>query len=160
MRNIRLLIEYEGTSYHGWQIQPGMVTVQGVIQEKIAQITQQRCKLIGASRTDSGVHAWGQVANFLTSSPIDLTSLQRGLNSLLPPDIVIKDAGEVPLEFHARFSAKGKLYEYRILHRSYPSALWRNFCWHIPWRLDIEPMRECAKMLLGCLLYTSPSPRD
>jgi len=149
MRNLKLLIEYEGTAYHGWQIQPGVRTVQGVIEEKLSLLLQHPVRLKGASRTDKGVHALGQVANFFTSNPMDLSTIQRALNALLPPDIVIKEVEEVPTDFHARFSAKSKVYEYWILNRPFPSALWRRFCWHIPQPLELEAMRRCSEILLG-----------
>lgn len=155
MRNIKLTIEYDGSTYHGWQIQPGLRTIQGVIQEQIAQITQGEVNLIGAGRTDAGVHALGQVANFQTESTIELTALQRGLNSLLPPDIVVKAVEEVSEEFHARFSARSKVYEYHILNRSYPSALRRRYAWFIPHDLNLPPMKKCGKLLIGSHDFSS-----
>jgi len=155
VRNIKLTIEYDGTAYHGWQIQPGLRTIQGEIKEQIAQITQQEVNLIGAGRTDAGVHALAQVANFQTESTIDLTALQRGLNSLLPPDIVVKAVEEVGEEFHARFSARSKVYEYHILNRSYPSALLRAYAWFIPHELNLPAMKKCGKLLIGSHDFSS-----
>jgi tRNA pseudouridine38-40 synthase len=155
MRNIKLTIEYDGTAYHGWQIQPELKTIQGVIQEQIAQITQGEVTLIGAGRTDAGVHALGQVANFQTESAIDLTALQRGLNSLLPPDIVIETAEEVDEGFHARFSARSKIYEYHILNQPYPSAIRRTYAWFIPHELNLPAMKKCGKLLIGSHDFTS-----
>lgn len=155
MRNIKLICEYDGSAFHGWQIQPGLKTIQGVMQAQIAQITQQKVNLIGAGRTDAGVHAAGQVANFQTESTIDLPSLQRGLNSLLPPDIVVKDAAEVDERFHARFSARSKVYEYHILNQPYPSALLRNYAWFIPYELDLPSMGECGRLLVGSHDFSS-----
>jgi len=155
VRNIRFTIEYDGTSYHGWQVQPGLRTIQGVIQETIAQITQEDAHLIGAGRTDAGVHALGQVANCRLESRIDLESLQRGLNSLTPPDIVIKETEAVAVDFHARFSAKSKTYEYIILNQPYPSAIWRNYSWFIPYHLDLSAMRQCAPTLIGTHDFSS-----
>ncbi|RLB05929.1 MAG: tRNA pseudouridine(38-40) synthase TruA [Deltaproteobacteria bacterium] len=155
MRNVKLTIEYDGTAYHGWQIQPGLRTIQGVMKEKIAQITQEEVNLIGAGRTDAGVHALGQVANFRTSSKINPFSLQRGLNSLLPPDIVIRDVQEAEEGFHARFSARSKVYEYHILNQPYPSAIWRNFAWFVPFELDLSSMRRCAEILIGTHDFSS-----
>src|SRR4030042_861869 len=149
VRNIKLTIEYDGTDFHGWQIQPGLRTIQGGIKERIAQTTQGEVNLIGAGRTDAGVHALGQVANFQTESAIDLAALQRGLNSLLSPDIVIKGIEEVEEGFHARFSARSKRYEYHILNRSYPSALLRAYAWFIPHQLDLAPMERCVRVLIG-----------
>jgi tRNA pseudouridine38-40 synthase len=155
VRNIKLSIEYDGSAYHGWQIQPGLQTIQGVIREQIAQITQQEVNLIGAGRTDAGVHALGQVANFQTESTIDLVSLQRGLNSLLPPDIVITGAEEVEKEFHARFSARSKTYEYHILNQLYPSAILRDYTWFIHDELNISSMKKCGKLLIGSHDFSS-----
>jgi tRNA pseudouridine38-40 synthase len=155
MRNIKLVIEYDGGAYHGWQIQPGLRTIQGVIREKIAQITQTDVNLIGAGRTDAGVHALGQVANFKTENTIVVEALQRGLNGLLAPDIVITAAEEVGEEFHARFSAHSKVYEYRILNQPYPSALSRHYAWFIQRELDIAAMRKCAATLIGSHDFSS-----
>jgi tRNA pseudouridine38-40 synthase len=155
VRNIKLTIEYDGTAYHGWQIQPGLKTIQGVMRERIAQITQGKVNLLGAGRTDAGVHALGQVANFQTESAIDLTALQRGLNSLLAPDIVIKGIEEVEEGFHARFSARSKRYEYHILNRSYPSALLRAYAWFIPHKLDLASMERCGRLLIGSHDFSS-----
>lgn len=156
MRNIRLTIEYDGTAYHGWQIQAGgLRTIQGMIQEQIAQITQGEVTLIGAGRTDAGVHALGQVANFQTENAIDLTALQRGLNSLLPPDIVVTCVEEVEEKFHARFNARSKVYEYHILNRAYPSALRRHYAWFIPHDLDLPTMKKCGKLLIGSHDFSS-----
>ena len=155
MRNIKLTIEYDGGIYHGWQIQPGLRTIQGVVLEQIAQITQQKANLIGAGRTDAGVHALGQVASFKTESTIDLLALQRGLNSLLPSDIVVKAVEEVGEEFHARFSARSKVYQYRILNQPYPSAIWRDYAWFIPHELDLPSMQRCGKLLIGSHDFSS-----
>jgi tRNA pseudouridine38-40 synthase len=155
VRNIKLIIEYDGTAFHGWQIQPGLRTIQGVIKEQIDQITQGEVNLIGAGRTDAGVHALGQVANFQTESTIDLIALQRGLNSLLSPDIVITGIEEVAADFHARFSARSKTYEYHILNRSYPSALLRAYAWFIPHQLDLASMERCGRLLIGSHDFSS-----
>jgi len=155
VRNIKLTIEYDGTAFHGWQIQPGLETIQGVIRERIAQITQGEANLIGAGRTDAGVHALGQVANFQTASTIDLTALQRGLNSLLAPDIVITGIEEAEEDFHARFRARSKTYEYHILNRSYPSALLRAYAWFIPHQLDLAAMEGCGRLLIGSHDFSS-----
>jgi tRNA pseudouridine38-40 synthase len=126
-----------------------------VIKERIAQITQGEVNLIGAGRTDAGVHALGQVANFQTESFIELIALQRGLNSLLSPDIVIKGIEEVEERFHARFSARSKTYEYHILNRSYPSALLRAYAWFIPHQLDLASMERCGRLLIGSHDFSS-----
>ena len=149
MRNIKLLIEYDGTNYHGWQVQPDVLTVQEVIEEKIEVMTRQRVPLIGSGRTDAGVHALGQVANFRTTSSIPVEGFHRGLNSLLPSDIVIQSVEEVDFQFHAQYGAKRKTYRYVILKRELPSALFRNYSWHLPVRLNISAMEEATQILLG-----------
>jgi tRNA pseudouridine38-40 synthase len=149
MRNIRLLIEYDGTNYHGWQIQPNGITIQEVLQKNLAIMTQQRVRLVGSGRTDAGVHALGQVANFHTASSIPLEGLHRGLNSLLPPDIVIRSVEETSLDFNAQLMAKKKTYLYRILNREIPSAVHRKFSWRYPVALDQNAMQEAAQLLVG-----------
>jgi tRNA pseudouridine38-40 synthase len=155
MRNIRLIIEYEGTRYAGWQVQQNLPTIQGTIEEKIKIITGEEVKLTASSRTDAGVHALGQVANFCTESRIPPHSMQMGINALLPDDIVIKKAEEVPLDFDSRQNAKAKTYRYLILNRSYPSAIYRNFSWHVFQKLDIDAMRKAAGYLTGKKDFTS-----
>ncbi len=149
MRNIKLLIEYDGTNYHGWQVQPNALTIQEVMEEKIKVMTQQRVRLIASGRTDAGVHALGQVANFKTTSSIPVDGFQRGLNSLLPPDIIVKSAEEVEARFHAQYGAKRKTYRYVILNREVPSALYRNYSWHLPLALDVQAMQKASSLLLG-----------
>jgi len=155
MRNIKLTIEYDGTGYHGWQIQPNYPTIQGVLQEKIGVITGERISLIASGRTDAGVHALGQVANFRTDRRISLCAIKRGVNSLLPDDIAIRRAEAVNDDFHARFSAKSKLYEYRIFNSLVPSPIERKFSWHVSRRLDLKGMRKAAQMLLGTHDFSS-----
>lgn len=149
MRNIRLIIEYDGTNYAGWQIQKNAKSIQATLEAALKRILREKIKLISCGRTDSGVHAKGHVANFKTNSKIPLVNIQRGLNSILPKDIVIKEAKEVPLDFNSRFDAKSKVYRYTILNRSCPAALYRNYFYHIPYKLDINLMRREAKVLLG-----------
>jgi tRNA pseudouridine38-40 synthase len=149
MRNIKLVIEYKGTHYLGWQVQPKGPTVQGVIEEKLALITGEAVYLIGSGRTDSGVHAFGQVANFKTKNQLNVHSIQRALNSLLPPDIVIQRAEEVEEGFHARKQSKSKVYEYRILNRELRSAFHHEYAWHILQKLDLEEMRKATRVLIG-----------
>lgn len=149
MRNIKLVIEYDGTNYHGWQVQPNALTVQEVIEKKIEVMTKEQVCLIASGRTDAGVHALGQVANFKTSSQIPEEGFCRGLNSLLPPDIIIRSAEEVDLDFHAQFWAKKKTYRYFILNRELPSAIYRNYAWHLPTSLNVLEMQKAAGALLG-----------
>ena len=149
MRNIKLLIEYDGTNYHGWQVQPNGLTIQEVIEKKLKIMTRHTVRLIGSGRTDAGVHALGQVANFRTRAPIPVEGFGRGLNSLLPPDIVIKSAEEVQTEFHAQHGVKRKTYRYLILNQGPASAIYRNYSWHISLPLDVSAMQEAARRLLG-----------
>jgi len=109
MRNIKLLIEYDGTNYLGWQVQPKGSTIQGILEEKLGLLTGEPIRLFGSGRTDSGVHAFGQVAHFKTRSRMDIRTMQRALNSLLPPDIVIRKVEEVEEDFHARKHSKSKV---------------------------------------------------
>ena len=149
MRNIRLVIEYDGTNYHGWQIQPNATSIQETIEDRLQKITQEEIRLIAAGRTDAGVHAVEQVANFSTNSQLDINNIQRGLNSLLPPDIAIKEISEAEQDFHSRYSAKSKIYRYVILNRRFPSPLYRNFSWFIPFKLDIKEMKSAVQCLIG-----------
>lgn len=149
MRNIKLLIEYDGTNYLGWQIQPKGVTIQGLVEEKLALLTGERVYLIGSGRTDAGVHALGQVAHFKTKSQMDVRTIQRALNSLLPPDIVIQRAEEVKEGFHARKESRSKVYEYWILNRKIRSPFQHGHAWHIPQKLDFRAMEKATQKLLG-----------
>jgi tRNA pseudouridine38-40 synthase len=148
-KNIKLTIEYDGAGYHGWQRQPRHISIQQIIKEKIETIGKEKINLIGASRTDAGVHAIAQVANFKTKSRMNEGEWQRALNSLLPPDIVIKKVEFATSDFHARFSARGKTYKYQILNQPIPSALCRNYAWHIPYPLKVNEMRKAARFLIG-----------
>ncbi|MBU3958521.1 MAG: tRNA pseudouridine(38-40) synthase TruA [Candidatus Omnitrophica bacterium] len=158
LRNIKLTIEYDGTDYCGWQIQKSHTphasrytskSIQGTIEKVLSEILQRKIRLIGSGRTDAGVHAQGQVANFKTDSNIPLEKLQKALNALLPGDIVITKTKEVDMDFHSRFYAKSKVYRYTILNRPYPSALLKNRVYFYPYPLDIKLMRDESKVLLG-----------
>lgn len=147
MRNIKLILEYDGTNYVGWQRQENGKSVQGEIEAVIYQVLQERVNIIGAGRTDAGVHARGQVANFQTQSTMMPEKLQAALNGLLPEDIRVLFTEEVPLDFHARYSAKERIYIYQITSK--PSALFRHFAWHCAYALDVDLMNQTAKMILG-----------
>ncbi|HEY0253042.1 MAG TPA: tRNA pseudouridine(38-40) synthase TruA [Kofleriaceae bacterium] len=149
MRNIRLVVEYDGTGLYGWQRQAKGPTVQQHLEEALAQILTHEVKIIGASRTDSGVHARGQVALFRTERPITLHGIRMGANSKLPPQIAIVEATEVDDAFHPRFSASGKHYRYTLLLRASRSPHARDTAWHHPDPLDLEAMREAATHLIG-----------
>ncbi|MEE9543243.1 MAG: tRNA pseudouridine(38-40) synthase TruA [Thermodesulfobacteriota bacterium] len=143
------MIEYEGTNYSGWQIQSTLPTIQGTVEKAIFEFTGERVKLFGASRTDAGVHALGQVANFQTASIVEADKFATALNGILPLDIVIKEASEADIGFHASMQAKEKLYLYRIERRRFRSALSRKFAWHVFMPLDVELMREGASRIIG-----------
>lgn len=150
MKNIKIVVEYDGTNYHGWQSQTqNLSTVQSTLEEVLEKITGKKTRVTGSGRTDSGVHALGQAANFFTETTLDSKTLKKALNSTLPHDISVVSTKKVPDSFHAQFSSKSKIYEYRIFNRTYPPALLKNRVWHIPKKLDVETMKEAAKFLLG-----------
>lgn len=149
MRHIRLVVEYDGTSLCGWQRQSNGPTVQGHLEAALAQLLQHAVTVTGASRTDAGVHARGQVASFRTERTIPLHGVRRGLNSLLPEAIAIREATEVGDDFHPRFSATGKHYRYTVLARPDRSPRWRDRAWHVPEPLALDATREAAALLLG-----------
>ena len=149
MRNVRLLIEYDGTNYQGWQVQPKGPTIQRILEEKLGLLTGERIQLFGSGRTDSGVHALGQVAHFKTQSQMDIRTIQRALNSLVPPDIVIRKVEEVDETFHARKHSKSKIYEYRILNRDLRSAFYRGYVWYRPQKLNLAEMKKATQSLIG-----------
>jgi tRNA pseudouridine38-40 synthase len=149
VRHIRLVVEYDGTSLCGWQRQANGPTVQGHLEEALGKLLSHPASVAGASRTDAGVHARGQVASFRTERPIPLHGIRRGLNSLLPRQIAVRDAACVPDDFHPRFSATGKHYRYTLLTRPDRSPRWRDRAWHHPEPLSIEAMAAAAVPLLG-----------
>ena len=149
VRHIRLVVEYDGTELCGWQRQANGPTVQGHLEAALAQLLAHDVAVTGASRTDAGVHASGQVASFRTERPIALHGIRRGLNSLLPPAIAIAEVIEAPDDFHPRFSATGKHYRYLLWTRSERSPRWRNRVWHHPAGLDLAAMRQAVVALLG-----------
>ncbi|MCX7749501.1 MAG: tRNA pseudouridine(38-40) synthase TruA [Clostridia bacterium] len=149
MRNIKLVIEYDGTNYHGWQSQNNAVTVQDTVKKAIRELTGAECNLTGASRTDFGVHALGQVANFTTESSVPPSKFCYALNNLLPLDVAIRHSEEVSMDFHARFSSKGKKYRYLIYNASQRSALMRTRAFYVPYRLNFETMEKAAQAFLG-----------
>lgn len=149
MRNIKLTIEFDGTSYAGWQKQKNAVTVQQRLEDAIAKLTGEETKLTGSSRTDAGVHARGFVANFYTESSIPASNFRDALNSKLPRDIVILKSEEVGINFHSRYSCTGKQYSYTILNRMYPAAIDRNYVYHYKNPLNSEAMSSACKLFLG-----------
>jgi len=155
MRNIKITIAYDGTGYHGWQRQPNGISIQEVLESKLALITNGKVRLIGSGRTDAGVHAMGQVANFKTETKIECRGLLRGINSLLPMDIAVTDVIDVDDEFHARYRAKSKVYSYTIYNSSVRSPRHRNYSWHLFEKLDLEAMKTAALYLLGTKDFSS-----
>lgn len=153
--NVRLLLEYDGTNFHGWQRQAGLPTIQGTLEEALARITKQPVTVFGAGRTDAGVHAAGQVANFRSSLKLTESSWVKAINSLLPPDIVIRNAEYAPPEFHARYSAKSKVYQYAILTSERPSPFLRNYVWYVRKPLNIPSMQEASEYLIGTHDFSS-----
>jgi len=149
MRNLRLDIEYDGTNYHGWQVQKNAPSVAGAIEQALEQVLQHPVRLNGSGRTDAGVHALGQVANFLTEHTIPEENLQRALNSLLPRDIVIRRVVEASPGFDARRDAVLRCYRYQCFLGEHPSALYRHLTLYVRRPLDIEAMRRAAKYFVG-----------
>jgi tRNA pseudouridine38-40 synthase len=155
MRYFKLTIAYDGTDYHGWQIQTGKPTIQGEIVGVLRRLTQENVVLHGAGRTDAGVHALGQVGSFRTRSRLSAGEFQHALNALLPPAIRIVGADETGPDFNARWSARGKTYRYRMYRgRIVPPPLWR-YVLHYPFPLDEDAMREAAARFVGKHDFTS-----
>lgn len=162
MNTIKLTLEYEGTAYAGWQRQPDHPTIQAALEDALAQITQTPITTVAAGRTDAGVHALGQVVSFRTDRSLSSQEWSRALNGVLPQDIAVLKAEFVSESFHARYSASGKLYEYRILNAPCRPALQRNRLWHVPKPLDIPRMAQAATAFLGKHDFSSfqGSPTD
>jgi tRNA pseudouridine38-40 synthase len=149
MRNIKLTLAYDGADFHGWQVQPGVPTIQGALNDAARKITQEKVVVHGASRTDAGVHALGQVAHFKTESALTACELQRALNALLPPAIRVIAAEEVGAGFHSRWQAQGKTYRYRIYRgRVLPPFEYRRAL-HYPWPLDEDAMSTATHAFTG-----------
>lgn len=155
MRNICMRVNYDGTQYHGFQTQPGGNTIQDHIENAIFSLTGERVKITASGRTDAGVHAYGQVFNFKTESRIPVYRWCLALNAWLPEDIILTDAKEVPLSFHARHMAKRKTYRYSINANRFPDIFHRRTQFHHPTRLDIEAMRRALQLMIGTHDYTS-----
>ena len=145
--NVRMVLEYDGTDFHGWQKQKGPKTVQGELEEKLGLILREEVRLVGAGRTDAGCHASHQVANFFTDSRVSLEKLRSGINGLMRGSVVVKEIAEVPREFNARFSALSRTYRYLVATRE--TALWRNRAWIVPKGPAPDVMKEASKSLLG-----------
>lgn len=149
MRNIRLTIEYDGKGFNGWQKQPNKLNIQGNIEKVISEITKEEIELIGSGRTDAGVHAIGQVANFKTNSNIPIEKFAIAINSRLKKSIIIKKAEEVPERFHSRYNCKKKTYRYIINNSDMGSAIYRNLEYNIKMPLNLENMKKASKYFEG-----------
>ena len=149
MPNFKITIEYDGSAYHGWQRQATDRTIQGEIEIALMTMTGNRVALIGSGRTDAGVHALNQVANFHCDTLLTPEVFLKGLNSLLPEDIVITSCEAVPEKFHARYDVKSKIYHYKILNRSLPVAISRQYAWHIRKELEFNAMRRTLRFIVG-----------
>ena len=147
MRNLALLIEYDGTDFRGWQRQPEARTVAGTLEETLFPLVGHEVRLVGAGRTDSGVHALGQVANFLTDSPRPEGEILRAVNATLPPDVTVRALKEVPAEFHARYGAVSRRYRYAVSLRR--RSVGRAHCWEVASVAAVQKMKIAATMLLG-----------
>lgn len=155
MPTFKLVLEYDGTNYHGWQVQPNLPTIQRALEAAISRVAQYEVNVTAAGRTDAGVHALGQVAHFTTTARLTAEEWQRALNGLLPPDIAVQAVEEAPNTFHARFSAKSKLYRYRIFARVQRSALSRSKILHYPYPLDLDAMEVACRALIGTHDFSS-----
>ena len=149
MDTIKVTLEYDGSAYAGWQRQPNHPTIQAAVETVLSQITQTPITVVAAGRTDTGVHAFGQVISFRSKKFLSAQQWRRALNGLLPVDICARVVERVPQDFHARYDALGKFYEYRILNRPYRSALYRNRAWHISKKLNVTIMKQAAQSYLG-----------
>ena len=149
MENFRIIVEYDGTAYHGWQRQKADRTIQGEIEKALTTMTGKPVSLAGSGRTDAGVHAIGQTASFSSDAGLSPDIYLKGLNSLLPDDILIRVCESMDPAFHARYDARSKLYQYRILNRDMPSILERHYVWHIRRKLNVEAMQKAATYFVG-----------
>ncbi len=165
MRNLRLILAYDGSEFAGWQVQPGLATVQGTLASAIGRLSGENVLPQGSGRTDAGVHALGQVATFATQAPIPLENWLKALNELLPPSIRVLEVREVPAQFHARKSARSKSYRYRIFRGPICPPFLARYVWHYPYPLDEAEITAAAEMVIGEHDFTSfaavdPERRD
>ncbi len=155
MRNIQLIIEYDGSNYCGWQKQNNGVSIQQKIEEAILYITSEKINLIGAGRTDAGVHAYAQNANFYTDSKISIGKFSFAINSALPEDISVIKAIDRDEDFHSRYNAKEKTYIYKIYNRRIPSPFYAKYAYHCPVDIDIVRMEKASRHIIGKHDFTS-----
>lgn len=158
VRYLKLILEYDGTDFHGWQIQPDQRTVQGTLIEALETITRSEVTVQGASRTDSGVHAFGQVARALIQSKIPAIKVRAALNGVLPKDVSVRHAEEVGEDFHPRFNTQGKHYRYLISNGAWPRPLRRRVAWHRHQKLDVDRMNEAAQHFIGTHDFAALAP--
>ena len=149
MRHVKLIVSYDGTDYSGSQRQRNARTVQEVLEKALREILKEKVRLLFAGRTDAGVHAVGQVVGFRTARTLPLLGLHRGLNAILPKDVVVRSVTEAPSDFHPRFNASLKAYRYTIWNHPIPTPFLRNYALHVPWPLDLAAMRSAARLLVG-----------
>jgi tRNA pseudouridine38-40 synthase len=155
MRNLKLILSYDGSEYSGWQIQPDAATIQGTLASAIGRLTGEKVLPQGSGRTDAGVHALAQVATFSTASTVPVENFVKALNDVLPPSIRVLESVEVPVDFHARKSARAKTYRYRILRSLICSPFITRYVWHFPYPLDEERMAKAAALVVGERDFTS-----
>lgn len=153
MRNYRMTVQYDGSNYNGWQIQPELPTVQGEIEKALATLLRKETTLYGSGRTDTGVHALGQVANFRAEQALDIFRFQYALNSLLPADIAVKDMQQAPDDFHSRFSAKKRSYLYLV--HPHKTPFYHRWSYHLHPAPDIGYLNRMSKLLIGNQDFTS-----
>jgi tRNA pseudouridine38-40 synthase len=149
MRTLKLTLQYDGTDYVGWQRQPTGVSVQALLEDAVAPIAGQHVTLHGAGRTDAGVHALAQVASVGLDTALPAPTIARAINAVLPPDVRVLGVEDTSESFHARFSARSKTYEYRIVNAPLVSAFLYRYVWHVPQPLDVDAMRAAAAPLVG-----------
>lgn len=160
MRRLRFEVAYDGTDFNGWQVQPGLQTIQGTLEEVIRSIEERPVHVSGSGRTDAGVHAFSQVAAVSLENPIPVDNFRRAVNRLLPYTIRIRNVAEVPLDFHPRFDARKKTYEYRIYREEVCPPFERRFVYHHPYPLDEEAIFEAAPLLEGAHDFTAFAASD
>lgn len=149
MKRVLLRIAYDGSKYHGWQVQPNKITVQEVINRELSSLLKEEIQVIGASRTDAGVHALGNVAVFDSNTQIPSEKISYALNQRLPEDIVVRESREVPLDFHPRYQNSIKTYQYTILNSNFPSPINRFYSYFVYYPMDLEKMKKAASYLIG-----------
>lgn len=149
VKRVKLVVAYDGTNYCGWQVQPNGITIEGVLNRELSRLLKEEIVVIGASRTDSGVHSYGNVAVFDTNARMPAEKISYALNQRLPEDIVVQNSCEVPSDWHPRHCNSRKTYEYRILNREFPMPQRRLDTWFVYRELNIPAMREAAKQLEG-----------